>query len=146
MNMGEQENTKLVRQAYEIFKSGNIPALLGMFSDNIGWRLPDIETVPFAGRRCGLEQVGQFFAALADTQEATRFEPREFIAQGDKVVALGYYTWHVKSTGREYGGDWAHVITVHDGKIVEFQVYCCLRVFTADGASVEESRPQSQSR
>jgi ketosteroid isomerase-like protein len=138
MDMGEQENTKLVRTAYEIFKSGNIPALLGMFSDNISWRLPDIETVPFAGRRQGREQMGQFFAALAETQEARRFEAREFIAQGDKVVALGHYTWHVKSTGRDYGGDWAHVITVHNGMIVEFQVHCCLRVFTDRGALVKK--------
>jgi hypothetical protein len=47
--------------------------------------------------------MGQFFVSLVDTQEVQHFDPREFIAQGDKVVALGHYAWLVKSTGREFG-------------------------------------------
>jgi len=58
--------------------------------------------------------MGQFFESLVDTQEVQHFDPREFIAQGDKVVALGHYAWLVKSTGREFGGDFAHVFTVHN--------------------------------
>ena len=48
------------------------------------------------------------------------FEPREFIAHGDKVVALGHYAWRVKSTGREFGGDFAHVFTMSNGKVIRF--------------------------
>jgi ketosteroid isomerase-like protein len=29
----------------------------------------------------------------------------------------------VKKTGREYGGDWAHVFTVRGGRIVGFHEY-----------------------
>ena len=67
--------------------------------------------------------MGQFFASLVDTQEVQHFDPREFIAQGDKVVALGHYAWRVKSSGREFGGDFAHVFTVHDGKVLRFHEY-----------------------
>ena len=49
--------------------------------------------------------------------------PREFVAQGDKVVSLGHYRWRVKSTGQEYSSDFAHVFTVSDGKITGFQEY-----------------------
>jgi uncharacterized protein len=49
--MNEQENTKLVQQVYENFKSGEIKALLNLLSDNIEWQLPEIENVPFAGIR-----------------------------------------------------------------------------------------------
>jgi ketosteroid isomerase-like protein len=56
-------------------------------------------------------------------QETLEFEPREFIAQGDKVVSLGHYRWRVKTTGREFSSDFAHVFTVRDGKIVSFQEY-----------------------
>jgi ketosteroid isomerase-like protein len=79
--------------------------------------------VPFSGKRRGQEQMGQFFASLIDTQEVQHFDPREFIAQGDKVVALGHYAWRVKATGREFGGDFAHVFTVRDGKVVRFHEY-----------------------
>jgi uncharacterized protein len=121
--MSEYENTNLVQQVYENFKSGDIKALLNLLSDNIEWELPEIENVPFGGKRRGHEQMGQFLASLVDTQEVQHFDPREFIAQGDKVVAFGHYAWRVKSTGREFGGAFAHVFTAHDGKVVRFHEY-----------------------
>ena len=117
-------NTEIVRQAYENFKSGDIQALLDQLTDDIEWQAPKVENVPFAtGQHSGREQVGQFFARLADAQEFKQFEPRDFIAQGDKVVALGRYEWRVRSTGRGYEGDWAHVFTIRDGKIAGFHEY-----------------------
>jgi ketosteroid isomerase-like protein len=121
--MSEQDNVEVVRHAYENFKSGRIDALLGQMSEDVEWRLPEIEGAPFAGARKGLGQVSEFFTSLADSQDVQSFEPREFVAQGDKVVSLGTYNWRVKTTGREYGGDWAHVFTVRDGRIVGFHEY-----------------------
>lgn len=119
----EQENTKLVQQIYEHFKKGDIKALLNLLSVNIEWQLPEIEDVPFAGKRRGHEEMGQFFESLVGTQEFQHFDPRELIARGDKVLALGHYACRVKSTGREFGGDFAHVFTVQDGKVVRFHEY-----------------------
>lgn len=117
-------NTEIVRQAYENFKSGDIQALLDQLTDDIRWQAPKVENVPFAtGQYSGREQVGQFFARLADAQEFKQFEPRDFIAQGDKVVALGRYVWRARVTGREYEGDWAHVFTIRYGKIAGFHEY-----------------------
>jgi uncharacterized protein len=121
--MSEQENLGVVRKAYENFKTGDIGSLLGQISDDVSWRLPQTEGVPFAGGRQGRGEVAEFFSALADSQDALAFEPREFVAQGEKVVALGSYRWRVKKNGREYGGDWAHVFTVRDGQIVGFDEY-----------------------
>jgi hypothetical protein len=119
--MSEQENTRLAQQAYENFKSGNIPALLDLVADDVEWQLPEIEHVPFAGKRRGREQVRQFFASVNQEQEALRFEPQQFIAQGDKVVVLGQYAWRVRSTGRKFESDWAHVFTVREGRVAKFQ-------------------------
>ena len=121
--MNEQENTKLAQRTYELFKSGDIETLLNMYSDDIVWQLPDMENVPFGGKRTGRENVGEFFSLVNDSQEVLQFEPREFIAQGDKVGILGNYAWRVRSTGREFSSDFAHVITVKDGKITSFHEY-----------------------
>jgi hypothetical protein len=48
------------------------------------------DIISFTGQRQGREQVAQFIATLAETQEAEQFELRDFVAQGDKVVALGH--------------------------------------------------------
>ena len=121
--MSEQENTKVVQQAYQFFKSADIQSLLGLMSDDVSWQLPKVENVPFSGKRQGREAVGQFFSTLAEVQDVVSFEPREFVAQNDKVVVLGTYTWRLKANGREYGGEWAHVFTVRDGQITGFHEY-----------------------
>jgi ketosteroid isomerase-like protein len=121
--MSEQDNIHLAEQAYEKFKSGDIEGLIGLMSDDINWRLPQIEGVSFSGARIGRDAVVEFFRQVADQQEALEFEPREFVAQGERVVSLGHYRWRVKATGREYSGDFAHVFTARGGKIVAFHEF-----------------------
>lgn len=122
--MSEQDNNvEVVKRAYQNFKAGDIGALMGQMAEDVDWRLPQMQGVPFSGRRKGHGQVSEFFTTLADSQDSVSFEPREFVAQGEKVVALGTYNWRVKSNGKEYGGDWAHVFTVRGGQIAGFHEY-----------------------
>lgn len=65
----------------------------------------------------------QFFTTMAGAQEYIRFEPREFIAENDKVVVLGQMQARVHASGRTYESPWAHVFTLRDGKICSFQYY-----------------------
>ena len=121
--MSEHENRQLVEQAYATFKAGDIPTLVQSLSEDVTWQLPEIENVPFAGKRQGRGAVGEFFSTLTSLQEARAFEPREFVAQGDKAVVLGHYAWQVKANGRTIDGDFAHVFTVRGGQIVAFHEY-----------------------
>jgi uncharacterized protein len=122
--MSEQQNVQLVQQAYDAFSRADIPGVLKTLSDNVDWFIPGPEgAIPFAGRRRGPQQVGEFFSALAQTQTAEMFEPREFIANQKKVVVLGAQRWRVNSTGSVYEDEWAHVFTIEDGRITKFQEY-----------------------
>jgi ketosteroid isomerase-like protein len=119
----EQDNVKVVQQAYANFKSGNIPAVLELVADKVEWQLPEMESVPLGGRRKGRDGVAGFFAKMAELQEVLNFEPREFIAQGDKVVVVGTYSFRVKGTRQDFTSDWAHMFTVQNGKISRFQEF-----------------------
>ena len=124
--MDEQANKRIVQQVYETFRGGegaDMTALLRTYADDVEWTVPDMENVRIGGRRQGVASVREFFAAVADDLDLLQFEPQEFIAQGERVVALGRYAWRVKATGREFSSDWAHVYTVRDGKIVRFHEY-----------------------
>jgi uncharacterized protein len=121
--MSEQANIQLVRQTYESFKAGDLRAVLGVFAESVEWILPQVEGIQFSGKRSGRDQVAAFFSTMSSAQEPVRFEPQEYIAQGDRVVVLGHYRWHAKATGREWESDWAHVYTIRDGQIVRFQEY-----------------------
>lgn len=50
-------------------------------------------------------------------------EPREFIEQGNKVVALGYWECKMKKTGKISKEDWAMAFTFKNGKVSRFQQY-----------------------
>lgn len=137
--MSEQDNTQIVKDAYASFKRGDIESILTALTEDVTWTLPGpTDIIPFAGERRGRDEVGQFFSALAENQEPLEFEPQQFVAQGDKVVALGQYRWRIKSTGRETASDWAHVFTVRDGKIAGFQEYYdtadCVNAYRAASA------------
>jgi len=119
--MSEHENRQFVEQAYATFKAGDIPTLLQSLSEDVTWQLPEIENVPFSGKRQGRGAVGEFFSTLASLQDARSFEEREFIAQGDKVVVLGHYVWQVKANERIFESDFAHIYAVRGGQIVAFQ-------------------------
>jgi ketosteroid isomerase-like protein len=123
--MSEAQNVSVVQNAYAAFGRGDIPTLLGYMTDDIQWR-PVIGTakhVPFSGERKGKAAVGEFFKQVAESEDFQQFEPREFVAQGDKVVALGHYRAVTKVTGRSFDSDFVMVFTLRDGKVAAFQEF-----------------------
>jgi uncharacterized protein len=122
--MIEQENVQTVQSVYAAFGRGDLSAVLNALTDDIEWQLPSSpDIIPIFGARRGREQVAQFFVTLNEVLEFEQFEPREFIAQQDKVVVLGRSRPRLKSTGRVFENEWAAVFTLHEGKIVKYQVY-----------------------
>jgi hypothetical protein len=121
--MNEDTNTKIVQEGYEKFGSGDIEGLLNLFADDITWTVPKIENAAFAGKRKGKSAVGDFFSELNEAEDIQRFEPLEFIAQGDKVMVLGESAVTVKTTGKSYETEWVHVFHLRDGKVTEFKEF-----------------------
>jgi hypothetical protein len=122
--MAEQDNVEKVQAAYAAFQRGDIEGLLGLMTDDIDWDTPGASAViPYAGRRRGHAEVAQFFSTLAQTEEITHFEPREFVAQGDKVVVLGNYKGRVKATNRAYDIDWLQIFTLRGDRIAGFREF-----------------------
>ena len=119
----DMNNTEIVQKGYECFGTGDIEGLLALFSEDIRWSIPEIENAPFAGDRNGTASVAEFFTQLGEAEDITRFEPLEFIVEGDKVVVLGESAATVRSTGKSYETDWVHVFHLHDGKVTEFKEF-----------------------
>jgi ketosteroid isomerase-like protein len=119
-----EENTRLVQGAYEAFGRGDMAAFAEVMADDIEWVDPgDPDDDPNAGTFKGKEAVLGWFGGLASTLDYTTFEPREFIAQNDKVVSLVYSEATVRDTGRAFVNPEAHVWTIRDGKLARFQSY-----------------------
>jgi ketosteroid isomerase-like protein len=138
--MDEQTNIGLLRQAYDAYSKGDIQRVMGMFAQDIEWDMPEVEGIPFSGKRHGIGQVGEFFRLMDECQEAREFTPDQFIAQGDQVIVLGHCTFAARTTGLEYSDEWCHVFTVKGGKVTSFKEYSdthkAAQAFMVKGAGV----------
>jgi ketosteroid isomerase-like protein len=123
--MSEAQNTKVVQDAYAAFLRSDVDTLLGLMTDDVQWEpvLGAGPHVPFAGPRAGKPKVGEFFQLVAGNLDFEQFEPREFIAQDDKVVTLGHYRAVTRTTGKRFESDFAMVFTLRDGKVSRFQEF-----------------------
>ena len=122
--MSELDNLKVVRDVYLAYRDRNFDALRNCLAEDVKWFAigpPDV--IPTAGTRYGRDQVEQYFVTLDDIEGIESFEPKEFILEGDKVVAMGDLERRVDSKGRVLQSPWAHVYTVRNGKITDFRSF-----------------------
>jgi ketosteroid isomerase-like protein len=144
--MSTQENKRMVLEAYQLFKDGDIASLLERYHDNAEWIGPESDIVPFAGRYHGKAGIAQYFQKLGEASHPTRFDIRECIAEGDKVVVIGEASWQIRATGRTYDTPWTHLLTIREGKVAKFETIYDIRstemAFTPDtGVPAGQSAP-----
>jgi len=121
--MQQNPNVDIVRSGYEAFGRGDLDALLSLFTEDISWVTPGPTELPTAGTRRGRQQVAEFFQTLNTHFEFDEFTPREFIAEGDKVVVLGDEIARSRRTGRTIKMTWCHVFSMRDGLVAGFSEY-----------------------
>ena len=122
--MSEHDNLSVVRDAYSAYRDRDFAALRNGLAKDVKWfAIGSPNLIPTAGTRYGPDQVEEYFATLQDAEEVRTLEPQEFIAEGDKVVAIGDLQRRVKATGSVISSPWIHVFTLHQGKIAEFRSF-----------------------
>ena len=119
-SMNTQENKQVVMEGYRDYQNGNIQNLLDRYHEDAEWSTPESELIPFSGNFHGKSGIAQFFAKLDAAVQTIRFEPKQFIAEGDQVVVTGEASWLAKPTGRAYDSAWIQVFTLRDGKVARF--------------------------
>jgi ketosteroid isomerase-like protein len=121
--MDSNEAKQLVMNGYKLYQDKKMDELLALYHDDVEWVGPDSDFLPFAGTFHGKTGVVQFFTKLNQSQEALKFEPQQFIADGDKVVVIGTATWQVRANGQTYENPWVHIFTIRDGKVARFEQF-----------------------
>jgi len=137
--MSEARNTQTVKECYAAFQRGDVNTILAALADNVEWEgVKGAEGVaPHAGIRRGRAAVAEFFQIVGSTLDFQAFEPKEFVAQGDTVVAIGSYAATVKATRRSTSSDWTMIFNFQDGKISRFREFTdSAQLVRAYGATV----------
>src|SRR5438132_1299947 len=127
--MSAPTNTERVQQMYAAFGRGDIQTILDALAPEATWTVQGPSWLPFFGARRGRQQVAQFFQTIVEKMDFLEFAPREFIAEGDRVVVLGRERMTAKPTGRSIEGEWVHVFTFRAGQVVDFREYCNTAAF-----------------
>ena len=120
--MSIEENVKVVKDFFAAMGSGDKQGLLALAPEDIDWIIPG-EDWPPAGthrRHSGLADVLQ---KASEEVEITYPEPPEFVAQGDRVLVVGFATGRIKATNRTFEGDWVFAVTVRNGKVKTIREY-----------------------
>ena len=113
-------NTEIIENGYARFAAGDVPGALGDMAEDIQWTQAD--GFPVAGTYVGPQAVLEgVFMRLGDIGDDFAVVPEQFVADGDKVVALGNYTWKHKNSGEPAAVKMVHVWTLKGGKAVSFQ-------------------------
>jgi ketosteroid isomerase-like protein len=133
----ETQNIKVVQDAYAAFGRGDVQSILDRLTDDIVWKpvYGAAAHVPTSGERRGKPGVATFFKQVGESINFVNFDPKEFIATGDKVVALGYYTGK-SPLGKTFDSDFAMVFTLKDGKVSHFQEFSDSAAINAAFATV----------
>jgi len=119
--MSIEKNIQTVKDFFAAIGRGDREALLALVAENIEWIIPG-EDWPLAGTRRGYAGLADLLETASNSIE-TSTEPREFVAQGDRVMVVGVATGKIKATNRPFKDDWVFAITVRDGRLTNIREY-----------------------
>ena len=119
--MSTDKNIQTVKDFFAAIGRGDSEALLALVSEDIEWIIPG-EDWPLAGTHRGHGGVTDLLKT-ASTSVETSTEPREFVAQGDRVLVVGFSTGKIKATNKTFRDDWVFAITVRNGKLTNIREY-----------------------
>src|SRR6202789_935681 len=112
---------QIVKDFFAAMRSGDMKALLALCAEDIEWIIPG-EDWPLAGTYRGHAGLANLLETASQSLE-TSTEPREFVAQGDRVLVVGFARGKIKATNKTFEDDWIFAITVRDGKLMSIREY-----------------------
>jgi ketosteroid isomerase-like protein len=77
----------------------------------------------------------------SDTVETSYPEPPEFVAQGDRVLVVGFAKGRVKSSKRTFEDRWVFAITVRNGKLTNIREYVDTQALARASEMAASPRP-----
>ncbi|AMJ61114.1 nuclear transport factor 2 family protein [Bosea sp. PAMC 26642] len=119
--MSTEQNVQTVKDFFAAIDRGDREGLLALVAEDIEWIIPG-EDWPLAGTHRGHAGLADLLETASGSIE-TSTEPREFVAQGDRVLVVGFASGKIKATNKTCQDDWIFAITVRDGRLTSIREY-----------------------
>ena len=116
-----RQDVALIRNLYEAFAKGDVPAVLAAMSPDIVWNeaenYPYADGNPYRGPEAILAGV---FARIGSEWDGFAAVAEEYVDGGDTIVVLGRYRGTYRASGRSMDAQMVHVWRLADGRITRF--------------------------
>jgi ketosteroid isomerase-like protein len=136
--MSTEKNVQTVKDFFAAIGRGDKEGLLALLAEDIEWIVPG-EDWPLAGTHRGHARVTNLLETALKSIE-TSTEPREFVAQGDRVLVVGFAKGKIKATNKTFEDDWIFAITVREGRLTSIREYVDTQAL-ARAAQMDASEP-----
>src|SRR6202789_3910856 len=137
--MSTRENVQIVKDFFAAIGRGDKQGLLALVAEDVEWIVPG-EDWPLAGTHRGHAGLAAVLRKASEEVEMTYPEPPEFVAQGDRVLAIGIATGKIKATNKPFKDDWVFDITVRKGKLTKIREYIDTQALARASETAANSR------
>jgi ketosteroid isomerase-like protein len=120
--MSIEKNVQIVKDFVAALGRRDKQGLLALSDEDIEWIIPG-EDWPLAGTHRGHAGLEKLLQKANETVETSYPKPPEFIAQGDRVVVVGFATGRIKATNKTFEDHWIFAITIRNGKLTIVREY-----------------------
>lgn len=138
--MSTEQNVEIVKSFLAAIGRRDKQGLLALSAEDIEWVIPG-EGWPLAGTHRGLAGLGNLLQRANETVETSYPEPAEFIAQGNRVLIIGFATGRIKATNRTFEDHWVFAITVRNGKVTNIREYVDTQALARAAEMVPSNKP-----
>ena len=136
--MSAQENLQIVKDFLAAIGRGDKQGLLALSAEDIEWIIPG-EDWPLAGTHRGHAGLANLLQKSEMLETST--EPIEFIAQGDRVMVIGFAKGKIIATNKTFEDDWVFAITVRNGKLTNIREYIDTQALARASKMAASPRP-----
>ena len=120
--MSTEKNVQIAKNFLAALGRRDKQDLLALSAEDIEWIIPG-EDWPLAGTHRGHAGLNNLVQRANETVETSFPEPPEFVAQGDRVLVVGFARGRIKATNRAFEDHWVFAITVRNGKLTNVREY-----------------------
>ncbi|MEM7122092.1 MAG: nuclear transport factor 2 family protein [Pseudomonadota bacterium] len=123
----EESNVAILKGAYDAWHEtkGDSNVWMDILADEIafGSAADGRPGLDFTKARASKQEVAEYFEGLKQDWEMEFYHINEFVAQGERVVALAEVSWINRQTGKPLRMPKADVWMLKDGKVTQFMEF-----------------------
>ncbi len=117
----EARNIAATKLIYAAIPRGDLDTALSQMDPDIRITYYGTPQIPYAGDFEGMSAAIDFFTIVGTTVAILDLQAWTFIADGDQLATWGWMRFRRLETGFEWESEFAHIITLRDGRWLHFR-------------------------